>query len=145
MKHCNKCDTTKTLDCFAKHSSKKDGLRTVCKHCNKNYDQTWRSSNIERAKANDAKWAKENRGMANAKCAKRRSGKMQRTPSWCDTQAIKDLYLEAKKLEMITGDSYHVDHIIPLQGKLVSGLHIPANLQIITAKENFKKSNTFNV
>ncbi len=49
----------------------------------------------------------------------------------------------AKVLEKLTGEKYHVDHVIPLQGKNVSGLHIPANLQILTATANMKKGNKY--
>ena len=80
------------------------------------------------------------------KSAKYRASKLQRTPQWLDKEdleLIKDEYLMAKKLEEITGDVYHVDHIVPLQGENVSGLHVPWNLQVIPSKENLSKSNKY--
>jgi hypothetical protein len=74
-----------------------------------------------------------------AKTAVRRSSKMQRTPVWSDLAKIRQIYAQARKVGMV------VDHIIPLQGKLVSGLHVPENLQIIPAIENMKKGNRFTI
>ncbi|MEQ6358083.1 hypothetical protein ABNX05_26230, partial [Lysinibacillus sp. M3] len=54
---------------------------------------------------------------------------------------IEWFYQEAKRLFKDTGVAHHVDHIVPLQGKYVSGLHVPWNLQILTALEISKKSN----
>ena len=65
------------------------------------------------------------------------------TPIWADKDAIKQFYIEAQRLTTETGIKHEVDHIIPIQGKLVSGLHVPANLQILTEFENISKSNRF--
>jgi hypothetical protein len=69
----------------------------------------------------------------------------QATPKWADLNVIKEVYIQAQELTKQTGIPYEVDHIIPLQGKLVSGLHVLANLQILTEKENQTKNNKFEV
>jgi 5-methylcytosine-specific restriction endonuclease McrA len=68
----------------------------------------------------------------------------QRVPSWLtdsDKKAIVEIYKEARRLTETTGIRHHVDHIVPLQGKTVSGFHVPWNLQILTAEENLRKNN----
>lgn len=69
--------------------------------------------------------------------------KMLRTPKWADPGAISAFYAAAKRISEVTGVKHHVDHVIPLQGKLVSGLHVPENLRIIPAIENRKKLNRY--
>jgi hypothetical protein len=69
-----------------------------------------------------------------AKNAKRRADKLKRTPKWANLKAIKEFYMNCP-------NGYHVDHIIPLKGKNVSGLHILENLQYLPAIENLKKGN----
>lgn len=65
------------------------------------------------------------------------------TPPWVDMKAIDGIYLEALSLQKSDGIPREVDHIIPLRGKLVSGLHVQNNLQILTQSENRRKNNSF--
>ena len=61
------------------------------------------------------------------------------TPSWADRKAMKKIYESAMVLGM------DVDHIIPINGKLVTGLHVPANLQLLTPSANRSKGNKFDM
>lgn len=78
-----------------------------------------------------------------ASSSQRRAKKLRATPKWADKKAILSIYAEAKRIERETGIKMHVDHIVPLQGVNVTGLHTHTNLQIIPASENIKKSNKF--
>lgn len=78
--------------------------------------------------------------------AKRRAAKLHRTPAWLtpdDHWMIEQAYELAAVRTKMFGFVWHVDHIIPLQGKLVSGLHAPNNLRVIPGAENIRKSNHF--
>ena len=106
----------------------------------------WYKNNVEKHKARAAKWQKNNPDKVNAITAKRRSAKLKRTPPWLNDNhllQIQAFYSEAKQLSDQTGVLHHVDHIVPLQGKTVSGLHVPWNLQILTASENSSKHNRY--
>lgn len=67
----------------------------------------------------------------------------QATPPWADRAKIRRLYREAKRLTQETGVVHNVDHVIPLKGETVCGLHVHYNLQVTTQKENLKKGNKF--
>ena len=79
----------------------------------------------------------------NARNAKRRATKLHATPAWADLAKIKKMYYACQQISEATGIPHHVDHIVPLQGELVSGLHVEYNLRIIPATENLSKANKF--
>ena len=75
--------------------------------------------------------------------AARRAGLDRATPKWADRASIKAIYDEAASLTQMTGIRHEVDHIVPLNGELVSGLHVHWNLRAIPHYENRAKSNKF--
>lgn len=105
----------------------------------------WHAANIDdRAMARTA-WKRDNPHKLCAYTASRRASKFQRTPKWlslAQLSLIEEMYLNAKLMGQFDGLKYHVDHIVPLRGKTVSGLHVPWNLQLLTAIENETKSNS---
>jgi hypothetical protein len=107
----------------------------------------WNEKNIERKREYNRKWSKENfvkrRKNSRQHNANRRAAKMQRTPLWANAEAIARVYNMARLAEAATGWPHHVDHIIPLQGKNVSGLHVEGNLQIIFDDDNLSKGNSW--
>lgn len=82
-------------------------------------------------------WAKANSSSVLNRNAQRRALSRKATPSWCDRQAVKDVYEEARYMQM------HVDHIVPLKHPLVCGLHVWDNLQLLSPEENMRKNNRF--
>lgn len=123
----------------------------------RNHD-LWAAANPHKVKASKAAWVAANpevrrevtsayrkRNLAKhaAKTRRRTATKLQRTPAWADHAWIKHAYEVAADMTAKMGEPFHVDHIIPLQGKRVSGLHVYENLQILPESENRRKSNTF--
>ena len=83
----------------------------------------------------------------NANTRKRQAAKIQRTPNWLtedDLWLMQQAYELAALRTTMFGFPWHVDHILPLQGKYVSGLHVPNNVQVISGAENTRKNNTWN-
>jgi hypothetical protein len=68
-----------------------------------------------------------------------RANKLHRTPAWADLDAIKLVYLVSEQRTRLSGIEHHVDHFYPLNGKRVSGLHVPLNLRVIPGAENLRK------
>ena len=81
-----------------------------------------------------------------AHCAKRRATKLKAMPVWLDEDdlwLIEEIHELAQLRSKYTGIKHVVDHIVPLQGKAVCGLHVPWNMRVITASENSHKGNRF--
>lgn len=101
-------------------------------------------NNAETQRKKSLEWKLLNRGVATASQRMRELAKRKATPSWLteeQKEAIKDFYWLAKDLEKVSGEKYHVDHIIPIKGEDVCGLHVPWNLQVLPADINIAKGN----
>lgn len=84
------------------------------------------------------RWAQANPGKVRALAMARHAAKLRRTPKWADLAAIRAFYEACPQ-------GHHVDHIVPLRGELVSGLHVLENLQYLPARDNMLKSNQWNI
>lgn len=99
------------------------------------------ANNPEKILENVAAYARNNRHKMNAKKALHEAEKIRATPSWADRNEIAQLYKRSAEVSKSTGIRHDVDHIVPLRGLTVSGLHVACNLQVITKDKNMKKSN----
>ena len=135
--------------------------RPKCKACESKEAMQWAKDNKESKIEIDRKYHLNNKDFRNKSCRDyyfnnqsteiyrasiKRSRKIDRTPKWLtesDICQIKCYYNLATRLTTCLGIEFHVDHIVPLSGKTISGLHIPSNLQVITASTNLRKSNKF--
>lgn len=114
----------------------------------KDYDKNHRPKNPESRKKAYSKYAKTYPDKINAKTAKRRAAKRQSIPLSLTVEQYKQIklwYTRASEIKKFTGEIWHVDHIVPIRGEFVSGLHVPWNLQLLPASENCAKGNRINL
>jgi 5-methylcytosine-specific restriction endonuclease McrA len=110
------------------------------------YMAQWRDANRDRIAKYSKEYRHANKALYNFLCQKRKIDLMNRTPKWLtddDKWLMSEAYDVAVKRTELTGVEWHVDHIIPLRGKTVSGLHVPLNLRVITWQENQRKTNKY--
>jgi len=105
----------------------------------------YRQANREKVLTSQKEYYRRNTHKFRSHWAKRRASLREATPSWLTEEhhkQIQDIYQHARDCELVSGEKYHVDHIIPLQGENISGLHVPWNLQVLPADINIAKSNS---
>jgi hypothetical protein len=156
MKTCTICKESLELSAFNKQKSRKDGLQTACRSCQKELraanaethkkaTAAWCENNREarREMLNKAsrKWNKNNKAKKNELTANRRAGLLKATPAWADKSAISYVYHAAQVLEKEYGTKWEVDHVVPLSSDVVCGLHTADNLQLLSRTDNARKSN----
>lgn len=114
------------------------------------YKAKWYKKNKDRLLpkivAYSKEWRLQNPEKHAARQARRRAVKLQATPPWLNDEHQKAILLEyelAKWCSDVIGVRYDVDHIVPLKGNLVCGLHVPWNLQVILASDNRSKGNKY--
>ena len=107
------------------------------------YDKKRYAESPEKVNEISKRWRMRNPGKVAAASARRRAAKLAATPSWVKQKDFVEIYEESARLTKETGIKHHVDHIIPLRGEMVCGLHVPWNLQCLVASENIKKKNHF--
>lgn len=168
MRICRDCKEEKALDLFVNNSGFKDGKDTLCKACNRKRTKAYRAAgkrnykreyitnkrnNPKRLLADRKKYydanlrnprilkTKQELKLTKDACRERRR-KNHTRPSWADLERIKTYYAIRDWLNYVTfGKHYQVDHVIPILGKDVCGLHVENNLAVVTASLNRSKSN----
>jgi hypothetical protein len=147
MRTCNVCKVDKELDAYHNCKSFPLGKVYTCKECAKQKTRNWSIVNPNRKKETARKEYKKNKHVYIARVAKRKAAKLKATPSWLTEKQLNDIntiYKACAKITERTGKAHHVDHIIPLQGVDVCGLHVPWNLAILPASMNLAKHNKHN-
>lgn len=118
-------------------------------------DARWRAAHPDMAREKVARWRAENPDKVRERAAKRRADPIlsaqdladanergaclragPAAPPWADRAALRAVYRACP-------EGWHVDHVVPLKGADVSGLHVPWNLRCVPAEANATKGRTF--
>src|SRR5271165_3970669 len=152
VKLCTHCDQEKPVDDFHVGNGKLGRKSQCILCCRRHYDpakakearRKHQRQNREECRRRSSLYDKEHKPQRAAREACRRATKLNATPSWLTEEHKKQielLYIERDRLRSEKGIMYHVDHIVPLISDMVCGLHVPWNLQVLSAVDNIKKGN----
>lgn len=122
-KICPTCGALKLAGMFGRDLTRPDGLTSQCRQC----------KNVE--------YKRRNMAATLARSSERKAHVKRATPKWVDRAPIVAVYQQCIAATQTTGIPHHVDHIVPLRGKNVSGLHVSWNLTVVPAAENLRKGN----
>lgn len=134
-KTCKKCNTEKDRELFIKDPSSSDGIQSTCRDC--------RGLIPKKSKK---ELYKEKLVLANTKKKKRRFAERLATPNWLTSdqkEDIKRVYDHMRDCRAVTGEPYEVNHVVPLRGENICGLHVPWNLEVLPRYINIALSNKF--
>lgn len=120
---CTACSLVKELTEYYKDDRSYDGCRSICTDCDQKYKSVHRKLNLNQYAATASKY---------------RANKYKALVDWADLEEIKNIYSNCPK-------GFEVDHIIPIQGVDVCGLHCKYNLQYLSMSVNRSKSNKFSM
>lgn len=156
--YCRECNKAKCKAAYQRTKRERKEKRQLRANEIREYNRAYREANREllnrgnreylqaRAPSVAARklaYQRANRAYFRAANARRDAARRSATPAWANAERINEFYVAADFLGMVTGDWYHVDHIVPLQSDLVCGLHCEANLQVLSGFENRSKSNRY--
>jgi len=116
---------------------------TINREKNRAARKTWEERNPTAALESFKRYRERNRAKIRARLAVSKQGREKRRALWANQDAILAIYLQAEIMTRTTGRLHVVDHIIPLQGRTVSGLHVETNLRVIEHHENAHKHNAW--
>ena len=149
---CSKCKVDKPISEFSPRKDRPLGKHYSCKHCGMlqarqiRLDKPSTPEMMEKAKIKSRVWRKQNPAHRNALKAAYKASIVNATPSWLNDdhkQQIISFYDLARDCQLTSGEEYQVDHIIPIRGKNICGLHVPWNLQVLPSDLNRRKSNAY--
>jgi hypothetical protein len=116
---------------------------TVNRHKNRAARKAWEKKNPTAALESFKRYRERNRPKIRARLAVSKQGREKRRVPWANQDAILAIYRQAEYMTRTTGRLHVVDHIIPLQGRTVSGLHVETNLRVVEHHENARKHNAW--
>ena len=136
IKRCSSCKVIKPYDDYHIDNHTPRGINNECKSCRVVSNAiSYKKENVQDSHKRSYE---KNKSAIKSRNAQYRADRLLRHPSWADLASIALIYKNCP-------DGCHVDHEIPLKGKLVSGLHIESNLQWLSAADNLAKGNSFDI